>query len=60
MVRILRGLVGVDLRKTHAQHLIHSWVEQKCGRSEETLRFMDMSLGHVKSMPGDEKCYELL
>ena len=32
------------LRKTHAQQLIHSTVEQQCGRSKDTLRFMDMRL----------------
>ncbi|CAE7036724.1 Stard9, partial [Symbiodinium natans] len=33
--------------KTHAQQLIHSTVEERCGRSVETDRFMDMCLGKL-------------
>mmetsp|Transcript_6265 Transcript_6265/g.14230 ORF Transcript_6265/g.14230 Transcript_6265/m.14230 type:complete len:626 (-) Transcript_6265:153-2030(-) len=38
------GELVYDVAKVNAQHLIHSTVEQKCGRSVETMRFMDMCI----------------
>lgn len=38
-----------DVAKTHAQQLIHSTVEQQCGRSKDTLRFMDMCISDCEA-----------
>ncbi|CAK9007415.1 Acyl-coenzyme A oxidase-like protein (Acyl-CoA oxidase-like protein), partial [Durusdinium trenchii] len=38
-----------DVAKTHAQQLIHSTVEAECGRSKDTLRFMDMCISDCEA-----------
>ncbi|CAE7532028.1 ACOXL, partial [Symbiodinium pilosum] len=38
------GELVYDVAKTHAQQLIHSTVEGRCGPSVETVRFMDMCI----------------
>lgn len=43
------GELVYDVAKTHAQQLIHSTVEERCGRSVETDRFMDMCISDCEA-----------
>eukprot|EP00931_Biecheleriopsis_adriatica_P053850 TRINITY_DN31617_c0_g1_i1.p1 TRINITY_DN31617_c0_g1~~TRINITY_DN31617_c0_g1_i1.p1 ORF type:complete len:636 (+),score=114.92 TRINITY_DN31617_c0_g1_i1:24-1910(+) len=43
------GDLVYNVAKTHAQQLIHSTVEEHCGRSRDTDRFLDMSLSDCEA-----------